>query len=421
MKDITGLILLFVLFFSCQEKKQESVSTENVSSFREIDLGSNLKDSGEKMLLSDLVEDVEYIKLETTDASLLASIVDMKMHNDHLFIHTLGVDNNSALIKVFERNGKFVRSVGKIGNGPGEFRLARDYDIHDSLLFVNTNWTHKIMIYNWQTNRFVKDFPLAREVERISCLEGDKIALYPGAFFIPKSEKEKNFFSTVIVSSDGKEDFVYPKQISDQDTSCVNEYKINTIYHWPYLFENNPNYYDEINDTIYRVKSDGIEPCYFINKGKYKMPICDYFIDEKLFQEGESYIQGVSFIETRSFLYMDFSCQRKKWIVRYDKSDGTVKCWAQKGRIPERVRTAYVVDGGGFYNDVDGGSAPIWNTKNGGEYIYSIIYQDNTDWSISKLKEKDVKFPEKREEIIKLLNEFGEDDNPILVLYKLKQ
>ena len=150
------------------------------------------------------------------------------------------------------------------------------------------------------------------------------------------------------------------------------------------------------------------------------MPLCDFFVDEKYFDEGRNYIQEISFIETDSFLYMDFSYNLKKWIVRYGKSDKTVVCWAQEGRV--LGKTTHFVWGGGFYNDVDGGPSPLWGTLDGGKYICAYISQDNLDaWSVDKLKSKTVKFPEKQQQLIKMLEEYGEDDNPIIVLYKLKQ
>lgn len=418
----TFINLLILLCCSCQHKQTSespiAEEVQDVSSCIEIELGNNLKDSGEKMLLSDLVEDVEFVKLETTNASLLGNICKILLFNDHLFIQTMGVDNSNALISVFDRNGKFIRKIGRIGQGPGEYRLARDIAVNDSLLFINVNWLRKIMVYNWHTGKFVKDIPISREVERISSLEDNCIALYPGAGNVPKSEKDKDYFSTVVISYEGKDKLICKKTILDADTSCVKEYVNYTIYHSPYLYQNTPHYYDEINDTIYAIKSNEISPVYHINKGEYKMPICDYSINKKYFSEGYAYIQGMLFLETSSSFYMDFSYRRRKWIARYNKADGTLKCWAQEARINRGGD--HIVSGGGFYNDVLGGAVPIWISI-GDKYISNIISQDNLDdWSPEKLKSASVKFPEKRGQLVKLLEEYGEDDNPIIVLYKLK-
>ena len=413
--------------FSCHSQKQDAdgdvdMDSSSASSFVEIDIGANLKDSGEKMLLSDLVEDVEYIKLEATEASIMNPIALTIFNGDNFFFKTMGNNASETMIKVFDRAGKFVRNVGRFGHGPGEYLLARGVSVNDSLLYINTNWLHKIMVYNWRTNQFVKEIPLnGRIVQNISCLEGSHLALFPGASSVPKTNVALDFFNAVLISDEGEEKIVSLKNISGIDTTCFEEYQNVTTYLYPYFYENHSHYYDDINDTIYRVSSDTILSCYFINKGKYKMPLCSYFQDNN-FNERNLYIGEISFIETGSCLYMNFSCQRKNWIVCYRKSDKTLKYWIQESRIIQLGNNNEIAIGKGFYNDIDGGLSPTWNTLDGGKYIYTYISQDNLDaWSVDKLKSKTVKFPEKQQQLIKMLEEYGEDDNPIIVLYKLKQ
>lgn len=48
------------------------------------------------------------------------------------------------------------------------------------------------------------------------------------------------------------------------------------------------------------------------------------------------------------------------------------------------------------------------------------ITLDNLDQVRRNVTEAKVKFPEKQAELLKLLDEMGEDDNPIIAFYKLK-
>ena len=66
------IALFLVLFFlaACGSKSSSpdmmddnALPTEET--FKEIDLANNLKDCGKPLLLSDIVKDVEYVKLET--------------------------------------------------------------------------------------------------------------------------------------------------------------------------------------------------------------------------------------------------------------------------------------------------------------------------------------------------------------------
>ena len=54
--------------------------------------------------------------------------------------------------------------------------------------------------------------------------------------------------------------------------------------------------------------------------------------------------------------------------------------------------------------------------------ILFTITPDNIDRVREALeKAENVKFPEKRQQLLKMLDERKEDDNPILVIYKLKK
>ena len=72
------IALFLVLFFlaACGSKSSSpdmmddnALPTEET--FKDIDLANNLKDCGKPLLLSDIVKDVEYVKLETQDSILV--------------------------------------------------------------------------------------------------------------------------------------------------------------------------------------------------------------------------------------------------------------------------------------------------------------------------------------------------------------
>ena len=92
---LDSIALFLVLFFlaACGSKPSSpdmvddnALSAEET--FKDIDLANNLKDCGKPLLLSDIVKDVEYVKLETQDNILVGSINQLKrMRSLSLFIH----------------------------------------------------------------------------------------------------------------------------------------------------------------------------------------------------------------------------------------------------------------------------------------------------------------------------------------------
>ena len=92
----TNIVLLFcALFFlsACTSKPSSSVTIEDDTlpveeTFKDIDLANNLKDCGKPLLLSDIVKDVEYVKLETQDNILVGDIKQLKRTEKFVFIYS---------------------------------------------------------------------------------------------------------------------------------------------------------------------------------------------------------------------------------------------------------------------------------------------------------------------------------------------
>lgn len=76
----------------------------------------------------------------------------------------------------------------------------------------------------------------------------------------------------------------------------------------------------------------------------------------------------------------------------------------------------------GITNDIDGCSDHLRKMSYVNENQFAIcITQDNRD-EIRKIvsESTNVKFPEKRQQLLELIDSMGPDDNPILAIYKLK-
>ena len=96
------------LILSCNSgKKTEKNSIIDVA-------GAVGKYSVEK--LGNYARDIKYIKLETNDSSVLG-IVRKIYHEKGLFY----ISDNNNVCKIFDDNGKYIRTINRIGRGPEEY------------------------------------------------------------------------------------------------------------------------------------------------------------------------------------------------------------------------------------------------------------------------------------------------------------
>ena len=79
-----------------------------------------------------------------------------------------------------------------------------------------------------------------------------------------------------------------------------------------------------------------------------------------------------------------------------------------------------ILDAPGITNDIDGSQWFKDFDNVGVNCFHFAIPPDNLDQVRRNVDEAKIKFPEKQAELLKLLDEMGEDDNPIIAFYKLK-
>jgi hypothetical protein len=92
MKYLLTLCMGFFMLLSCNNKSSQSaaIATDEPevnedTLFRVIDLANNLKPCSDSLLLSDIVEDVEYVKLEAADNALVGEMYKGCIRQCHLF------------------------------------------------------------------------------------------------------------------------------------------------------------------------------------------------------------------------------------------------------------------------------------------------------------------------------------------------
>ena len=411
-------LLATASFSACSSSpKQESqeVNTPSEKSFYELDLSKDFSGSdNQTLLLSDIVEDVEYVKLETTDDCLLAGTARVFITNDD--IYTLNNYSDYKLLRFDRKTGKFISQIGSIGQGPKEMINPCFVFAKDSLVYVTSTSTDKVYVYT-NENQFVRSVPFCKDRssfedgvgETISVIDHQYIVRHPGQ--LQSQFNYNQYMAAEVIDMNSNRLFAM------RDTSDV--YGIMLTLDWDpvrWYYKGNINFYNEPDRTVYAVTKDSIIPRYHFNLGDNKWPV----MDGKLTKEFIKHIKFKSFRETEDYLYLYWNQSEKGYFARFNKKTETLDVQEQAkfwGRF-------WHLGVPGLKNDINGcnRSVDFIGLMDEQSSIVQMFSASGKEDYIKVLKEsQDVKFPEKRQQLLKLLEEMGEEDNQILAIYKLKK
>ena len=124
--------------------------------------------------LSDIISDFEIIVLETLDECLIQSINELAFYDDKVLLATQRFPD-PAPVFMFERNGKFVKEVGKGGRGPGEHTGYMVISIRAGDM-IQINFMDKIQVFDKEGN-------LKGELSEPMELMSDSYYLGPDLYF----------------------------------------------------------------------------------------------------------------------------------------------------------------------------------------------------------------------------------------------
>lgn len=455
MRNLLIVNLSILLFCSCNyntknAKEFSSVSTlndknskiENPNEVLEVDISGLSFPEGE-MLLSDVACDVEIVPLETTDASIFnyAKIRNVVIDNENIFV------NLGTRILRFSRDGRYILDIGNRGNGPADFLSSSGIGLNakEQLLYVASNMSveNEIKTYSYDG----KYQNTMRVAEANVWLSGDDIHRESRDYCFIKG---RHIFRRRLPLTDPK-DAIWQVMMKDTLNQLIvhlydpvtsflqSEFRKNSGMqidkvdsYWatyaPVLnqYEEHLNFVFEANDTIYGydISAERLTTRFIIKSGN-QLAKEELYVTNKSQKYFDDAIVVHDVLESKDFLHLIAENKVYAYLLRIDKKSGNVQCKrSERGELKygSIMRVNYrEVDEPEFVNDLCGGLSFYPNHHNAGEWIG--IYNPNDlleKIDFNELNQSSVVLPEKKEELIHLLRVLKEDDNPVVLIVKLK-
>ena len=381
MKAMTKLffgMLVSILCFSCGE-----MNTSNVSVKKEYITWDSLIEVGN---LEEIIDTIDFVKLQTTENSLMGHIVKLEVDDEYLFIK----DNNQKLF-VFDIDGSFIGNIGKIGNGPDELLGIFDFYLDKINKRVNIIDIFRASIFQYTYNgELINTIKLSNDLLRGS---GKFYHISDDYILTTQDNSKTSIYNYSVLNVKRKEiHHLLRYMITGFLTMSFNQQ--NKVCH----FNDSVYLTSFFSDTIYVYRKDElIAEAKWIFKGPNKNSDIEYFknkqyelgIEAQRTARENGVSTGITNLHmVNNHIYFTHSCENSNYSCFYNKNMGNGY------RVKNERENSFLTNLIATNNDC---------------FICSIPVYDLEDINIRK----NSKFKH-------LLSELQDDDNPILVCFKIK-
>ena len=364
--------------------------------FEKINLEMGMNETA-SLNLSDISDELYYVILETTSDIIISDIDIIKKSGNMFFISSL-----PPLLSVFDKTGKFVHNIGKQGRGPNEYTYLSAFTINDSekQIYVYSKMPDKILVYK-SDGEYLKQikFPDFQPVSNIEFISENCFVIMKGNFQgnTPYSYSIYNRDFRLIMNA------IKPFQYKTNGAFTMkHEF---SYYHFGNKFFIKENFF---NDTLYLFsEKSGFIPYYTFYYGRFKPPV-KLKTDFKLMVDRNDlkYIIMRNIFETHKYLLYSYIYNKLDYYGFYDKAS----------------KKAHSFQRNAIKNDIDSGPGfkPLYQKNNeliGFIHAYELI----AHVASSAFKNSTPKYPDKKRELECLANSLSENDNPVLMIVKLKE
>ncbi len=385
MKKIKLIVIVFFVFFSCNTNEKEiNINNENTETISVEKAESNIKS---KKLLA---KNIEYIPLETTEESLFGNIDDLQIIDNLFFILD---KRNSKGVFVFDKTGKFLYKIQRLGLGSGEYSKITDFK-HNKItneLEIYDDGQQKIIIYNIK-GEFIRE--INNKVNFYRFFPLDKNQRYYYTIFFKNKLKLNQDKEYRLFKIDNKSSNIIYNALSFNDDLTYQKILGLPQNFYSVYGDNAVLFYEAYNNHIYELKNDSISV-------KYKIDFVDSTIPDGFV---ESDIKSkIEYVNKNKFSFVHEILFENAEELTFNYTNGNLLAqftYNKKSKKAHQYRSCYVE------NDNIRFRPSIYINK---DASYSII----EPFEILRMEKESLSSPVK-----KIFGKLKETSNPVIVKMK---
>ena len=268
-------MLFTLILVACESHKTQQM---------QLDIRSVIDHNEAVVLLSDMATAIKYIPLETNGNCLLTSVYNVRQSNVYLFV----ADTHHLF--QFDKEGRFIRQIGRLGNGPGELGRRIRFDINEDAkqIYIHTRKT-LVNVYDMHSGEYQRCFNTNKNINQIVSLSNGQLATFN--YDMPVADIGENMFEAYLFNQKGQ------RIDSIADYTRLNKIANASNYINVYCYNKNVVYKSYYKDTLYRINSQFEKEPYLLFKldNPYQVP----FKKEVDFSDETTYPELISVYKTR--------------------------------------------------------------------------------------------------------------------------
>ena len=384
-------IMLLTSILSCKRDQSVEISAPNLV-FQYLENPS----------ISEIITDIEYIRLETNDSCLIGYIGQVLCYGDKYYM----LDQIAKSIYVFSDQGQYIGKISRTGQGPGEYIILYSIAIDEvgNMLYINDVAQKKILTFDVNTLQFVSDYSTGIEAEYLCILNNSNNIVWYNCLGIGYNGKLlTNHIMTSNLNYSSLKEFI-PVEFSTgyvlRPVSPFFQTDESVIFSHPY------------KGVVYEILSGETNALFTFNFQKHTFPTFNYL--RRLESKGNfanevrqsEYINYFNTFSNDNSYCINFYADRTFFMAVHNKTTAQNIYFPVKV-LKDNISENVITDDMGIL---------IFNNPTfcDGNYYYSLINPNS-------ILDKQKKYTEQiHPQLLQIINEIGESDNPILLKYKLK-
>ena len=345
---------------------------------------------------SDIIEDVILIPLETTPESLITFYRKVFFYDNKIYVLD---DIGSEALFIYDNNGSHIKTIGKKGGGPEEFFILHGMciDKYNKNVILYDNKKRKMMYFDLEGNYIKNTNVNYRQTEQFAILPSNNMIAITssndGNFHLKDYDRYRLLYSDTTGNI-----FKFGFEFNDN---------INLPRSWSKIFFNDDEmlFYQQYSNSIYSITDTLIREKYRIDCSNFTPFDIELITSFQSDDEYQDYLYSktnlASFMaENTNHLYFVVNDKKEDYKYFYDKRTGNFIGFKMMNYDTE------------FFNAFN---SNIFSYK---DYFIGKAPAEEL-LKIKKARDQSVNpFPDK---INKMIESFEEDDNDVLILFKIKE